>query len=80
MACVRIKDELEEWTRMLVRTCYRRGQESERGKRSKLTTEKGWYGFTAEYFFLHDNNSDFSKFLPKKFCSPPFQSGSPFLI
>jgi hypothetical protein len=64
MACARIKDELEEWTRMLVRICYRRGQESERGKRSKLTTEKGWYGFTAEYFFLHDNNSDFSKWIP----------------
>jgi hypothetical protein len=40
MACIRIKDELEEWTRMLVRISYRRGPKSGEGKAVKTDNRK----------------------------------------
>jgi hypothetical protein len=38
--CVRIKDELEEWTRMLVRISYRMRPESGEGKAVKTDNRK----------------------------------------
>ena len=38
--CIRINDEPEDWTRMLVRTSYRMGPESGKGKAVKTDTNK----------------------------------------